>query len=140
GGAVAAGDEQAADTGFEVAPAILDRLPHELLLRVAALLENDPPDRVADHVAARQAGALVEQIETRGAALHRAPFGVPLGDRVALADLRAVEVDAVVETGRRFERDATGRGGADVHHVDNAARPGEQLARVLGVEDRDEGL
>src|SRR6201999_1869866 len=76
----------------------------------------------------------------RRTALHRAAFGVPLGDRVALADLRAVEVDAVVETGRGFERDATGRGGADVHHVDHAARPGEQLARVLGVEDRDEGL
>ncbi len=82
GGAVAPGHGHLADPALERAPALLDHLAAELLEAVEPLLEDHPLDRLADHVAAGQPGALVEQVVHRRPRLLRAALQVPAGDLV----------------------------------------------------------
>ena len=136
-GAVATRHGHLADPRLERAPSLLDHLARELLQAVDALLEDHPLDRLADHVAAGQPGALVEQVVHRRPGPLLAAQQVPLGELVVLADLHAGQVDAVVEPVGRAHRHPSGRRGADVEHVGDAPRPGDQLALP---EDRHEGL
>ena len=137
GGAVAAGHGHLADPRLERAPPLLDHLAGELLDALDSLLEDHPLDRLADHVAAGQPRALVEQVVHRRPGLLLAAQQVPLGELVVLADLHAGQVDAVVEPVGRPHRHSSGRRGADVEHVGDAARPGDELSLP---EDRHEGL
>ena len=125
--AVAPGYGHLPDAGLKRAPALLDHLAHELLEAVDALLEDHPLDPLADHVAAGQAGAFVEQVVHRRTGLGLDPAQVPGGQLVAIADLHARQVDAVLEAVGGAHGHPAGRGGADVEHVGHPTRPRHQL-------------
>jgi hypothetical protein len=102
------------DAALERAPAFLDHLAAELLEAVYALLQDHAFDRLADHVAAGEARALVEQVVHRRAGLLLAADQVPCGQLVVLPDLHAGNVDAVVEPVGGPDRDPARGRGADV--------------------------
>src|ERR1019366_3847423 len=137
GGAIATGDRHLTDARLERTPALLDDLAAETLEPVDALLEKDALDRIADHVAAGQTGALVEQVVHRGAGALLAALQVPPRQFVVLTDLHARQIDAVLVAHGRPNRDATRRARTDVEYLCDTARPGNQLALP---EDRHEGL
>ena len=120
-----------------------ERRPSSITSRLKRLKRSTPSsassalDGVADHVAARQTRALVEQVVGGGAGALAAALEVPARELVALADLHAGQVDAVLVAHRRTHGHAAGRARADVQHVRDAARPREQLALP---EDRHERL
>src|SRR2546430_639705 len=90
--AMAAGSRHLSDPRLERAPPLLDHLAREPLEAVDAFLQDHALDRLADHVATREPGALVEQVVHRRPGALLAAEQVPLGELVVLAHLHARQV------------------------------------------------
>ncbi len=132
-GAVAAGDRHLHQPVAERAPPLLQHLADEALVGVDPLLEDHALDGLARHVAARDAGALVERPVHRRARAAQPRLHVVLEQLVVRADLARRQIDPVLVAADRTDRHRSRRLGAD---VDLVRHPGDPADQLLFPEDR----